>query len=55
MGESNLTLEKGGFMTMCHNELEEKKGLSKHTHEPSLYIDRVLISGKKWEVLHIKL
>ena len=42
-------------MTMCHNELEKKKGLSKHTHEPPEYIDIVVFSGKKWEVLYIKL
>jgi hypothetical protein len=42
-------------MTMCHNELEKKKGLSEHTLEHSEYIDIVVFSGKKWEVLHIKL
>jgi len=45
----------GCELTTCHIHLEKKIDMTKHTHERSDYIDIVVFSGKKWEVLHIKL
>ena len=58
MGKRNLMLEKWGFgvnMTECHITRGKKIGLTKHTHEPPQYSDRVVLSGKKWKVRHITL
>jgi len=45
----------GCELTRCHIHSTEKKGLSKHTLELMSNTDIVVISGKKWEVLYIKL
>jgi hypothetical protein len=42
-------------MTMCHIHARKKIGVRTHEHELLNNSDRVLLSGKKWEVSHIKL
>lgn len=42
-------------MTICHIYYAKKIGVQKHTLEVLSNTDRVVLSGKKWKVLHIKI
>jgi len=42
-------------MTTCHIYYAKKIGVHKHTLEAVSNTDRVVLSGKKWKVSHIKI
>ena len=44
-----------GGVTLCHNGPGKKMRQRKDTLEPPIHSDRVLLSGKKWEVCGIKI